>query len=565
MPLSLDRLLSELEEAKRHFGDDAAERVLRLIRQIEGRNFKSSESLIRFHEALLFLRSHPQSQAVFEKADLLLDSFVERVERLRSMNADLTAFDYIEYSGIAGTRLSGTFSYDIARWIVENYPSKADVNWDKYEKRERLAGVLPQLLPLFYEDSMVEANVPHLTWIHTAKPGGEPDLDFLIRRFDGLAIPEKQKSELYNLLELPVQWDMAKTRASRTRNIRRVRKVFHHTGPLIRRNEVSLEKEINSPLTKLTKLTPAEGKRTIDMLRATTTVRYRELYGITHGDPSDCIRAEVGRGVEIFLWGLPAARRLPLRAYHAGFTLKNGVPINYIEGITLFERMELGFNMFYTFRDGESAWVYAQALRLLHQTVGATCFSIDPYQIGFNNEEAIESGAFWFYRKMGFRPTRPELQKLIEAEEKKIASSREYKTPARSLRRLSRGHIIYELPHQAGGGWDRFEVRNVALAVAQRLGEEFKGDARRLQDESSKFVARALNMDQKQMSASERAAFENLSLVLALIADLRRWSDAEKQAVVRIIRAKAGSDDARYARLLQKHSRLRDWVIRIGS
>ena len=45
-----------------------------------------------------------------------------------------------------------------------------------------------------------------------------------------------------------------------------------------------------------------------------------------------------------------------------------------------------------------------------------------PYQLGHGNEEAIESGAFWFYRKLGFRPGRADLQKLAEREEQKIAA-----------------------------------------------------------------------------------------------------------------------------------------------
>src|SRR5207247_9730290 len=111
---------------------------------------------------------------------------------------------------------------------------------------------------------------------------------------------------------------------------------------------------------------------------------------------SSRVRADAGRGVGIFLGGLSHERRLALRAYHAGFTLKNGVPINYIEGLTICERVEIGFNTFYTFREGESAWVYAKVLKLLNQIVGVTCISIDPYQLGFNNDEAIESGACWF-------------------------------------------------------------------------------------------------------------------------------------------------------------------------
>ena len=218
---------------------------------------------------------------------------------------------------------------------------------------------------------------------------------------------------------------------------------------------------------------------------------------------------------------------MPLRAYHAGFTLKNGVPINYIEGITTCERMEIGFNTFYTFRDGESAWVYAKVLRLLNQLVGVKCISIDPYQLGFHNEEAIESGAFWFYRKLGFRPTRPDLAKLVMIEEKKIASDPKYRTPARVLRRLSEGNAIYEAPGTGRGDWDRFAIRNVGLAVQRRMRQEFNGDAEKMREVSAKQVARDLAF-KPGSTRLERRAFEDLALVLALIPDLNQWTDVRK-------------------------------------
>lgn len=66
---------------------------------------------------------------------------------------------------------------------------------------------------------------------------------------------------------------------------------------------------------------------------------------------------------------------------------------------------------------GEVAWIYAQALRCLCALTGATCISMYPYQLGHGNDEAIESGAFWFYRKLGFRPGRADLLALTEREE----------------------------------------------------------------------------------------------------------------------------------------------------
>ena len=85
---------------------------------------------------------------------------------------------------------------------------------------------------------------------------------------------------------------------------------------------------------------------------------------------------------------------------------KNGVPIGYFEGLSFFERMESGFNLYYTFREGETAWLYANILNVMSRLTGVSSFSLDPYQIGFENEEGIQSGAFWFYRKLGFRSTR---------------------------------------------------------------------------------------------------------------------------------------------------------------
>jgi hypothetical protein len=561
---SLDQLLSQLELSKRRFDEKDGARTASLLRVLGRRRFVDVYQLIRFHEALLFIRSHPQSEDAFRNAEELLSVFVSRVDLLRKSGVDLTPTDYIEYSGIAGTVISGTFSYDINRHLVDRHSSRADADWTDLNK-ERLGATLPRFLPLLYEDSLVEANIPYWTWLNAARGRKKHgDLGWLVTRFEGLKIPPRQKGELFDSLGLRTRWDLGNTRASRTLNKRVVRRVFFHTGPLIRRSEVSLDKEFQAPPIELEKLSRAEGKRMQDMLRDATTVRYRELYGITHGDPGGVVRADVGRGVEIFLWGLPAERRLPLRAYTAGFTLKNGVPINYIEGITICERMEIGFNTFYTFREGESAWVYATVLRLLHQLVGVTCISIDPYQIGFHNDEAIDSGAFWFYRKLGFRPTRPELARLMETQETRISADPTYRTASRVLRRLSAGNMVYEAPGSPIGDWDRFSIRNIGIAVQRRMAREFNGDAEKIRNASVSETARALRITTRSLNQQERMLFDDLALVLALIPDLSEWPESEKRKIVQIVRAKAGPDESRYARLLQSHSSLRSEIIRLG-
>jgi hypothetical protein len=241
------------------------------------------------------------------------------------------------------------------------------------------------------------------------------------------------------------------------------------------------------------------------------------------------------------------------------------VPINYIEGISLFEWMEVGFNTFYAYRDGESAWHYAQALRLLSQLHRVRCISVYPYQLGDQNEEAIASGAFWFYRKLGFRPGRPEVRRLLDREEQKVAARPGYRTPAATLRKLAAGHVFYELPGAEVGAWDRFRTRNLGFRVNRYMAEEFAGDPEKMRRATTGRLARALGVNASRFSQPERAALENFAAVLALAPDFPRWSADETSKLAAIIRAKAGADETRYVRLLQSHPRLRAAMLRLGS
>jgi hypothetical protein len=247
------------------------------------------------------------------------------------------------------------------------------------------------------------------------------------------------RTNLFDALGVNLLWNLSRSSASRTLARRPVSRFFFHDAPLLQRKQVSLAGELASAPVKLRKLSRNQGVKIIDMARDALAVRYRELQGSTYADSNCAFEANVGRGVQMFIWGLDAEWRLPLRAYYAGFTLKNGVPVNYFEAIGLFEWIEVGFNTFYAFREGETAWIYSKILYLLHQLAGVTCFSVYPYQIGQDNEEAIQSGAFWFYRKLGFRPGRPDLLAITEREEEKIAGSSGHRTSARTLRKLAEG------------------------------------------------------------------------------------------------------------------------------
>jgi hypothetical protein len=635
-PQSVGRLLNLLEAAKGHFGTGAVASLEKLLAQLAQKRFSDPVALIRFHEALLFFRAFPPGVSLIPKLEQFLDTFHERVDHMQHLGADMSAFDDFDTSGIAGTVMQDALSFDAVRWLASRIPRQIEIAWDDYlddsQNERALASLWPRLMPLLAEDSDVEANIPWTRWLDCAR-GRERPLEWLLRRFEEFPVDadpagpngkirgkhekgrqsdqekrfahdqqDRDRAALYDALRLPVRWHLENLRLSRTRNWQRPRAFFYHREPLILRSQVSLAQELSQPAPRLTKLSPRGGASVMHFVREVMAVRYRELYGTTLGDPGSVVRVSVGRGVVIHLWNLPRALRLPLRAYVAGFTLKNGVPINYIEAIGLCEWIEVGFNTFYTYRQGETAWIYAQTLRCLCAFTGARCVSVYPYQIGQNNDEAIESGAFWFYRKLGFRSGRADLEQLARREEQKIAANPAHRTPPRILRQLAEAHVFYDLDrydldqhdladeHQTAGttleerpfkgrversikaagfslsgAWDKFSTRNLALRVNRHMAREFDGDSVRIREASVDAVSRALGVELSDWNPAERLAFEDWSLVLALIPDLRRWMPQEKHDLAKIIRAQAAPNEMRYLRLTQRHSRLRIELLRLGS
>lgn len=560
---TIERLLDQLEELKRQ--PQARAKLRKLLKRLARRRFTDAASLIRFHESLLFLRAYPPDSDTLREVEEILAPFAGRVEKLRAIEADLSEFTDPQVSGISGTGFSAIFGYDITKHLAHRHPSQVQFDWDGYDNQSRFAEICQRFMPLLEEDAYVESYYPHLEWLRAAAGPKQSEFVWLVNRFEQLSLSDKDKAALFDSLKLWTHWEFGDAASSRTHMRRKVREVFYHDGPLLKRSDVSLDDEMKSPPLALRKLSTVEAQSFLSMGRDAMAARYRELHGFTFGDPRTLLCAEAGRGVEIFVWGVPPGRRLPMLAYHAVMILKNGVPISYAEGLSLFERVEIGINLFYTFRDGESAWIYARLMRLFRQLLGVEVFSVDPYQLGHLNDEGIESGAFWFYRKLGFRPIQPELLKLVRHEEDKMRARAGYRTSAQTLRRLSSGHVIYETPQTAQGHWDRFHVRNIGLAVQRRMGRCFDGDPQKFRLSSETAIARTLDAKTEKWNEAERRVFSDFSLTLSLIPDLARWTIDEKSAMLRIMKAKASADEKLYLRLLRNHARLRREIIKLGS
>ena len=125
--------------------------------------------------------------------------------------------------------------------------------------------------------------------------------------------------------------------------------------------------------------------------------------------------------------------------------------------------------------------------------------------------------------------------------------------------------MIFQLNEAEVGDWDSFQVRNIGLAVQRRMATRFGGDASKMRKTAENLVASALGVSSASWNKTQLGVFSDFSVVLSLISDLDKWSQVEKQGVVHIIKAKAGLDEGKYLKLMQRHKRLRAEIIRLGS
>jgi hypothetical protein len=563
VPSPADILFERLAEPR--VRREPPSRIARALDRLWRLAVEDARLLIRVHDRLLFLLAYPPSALIRRKAEALLSRIPARVARLEAAGADMAVFDDPEIAGVAGTTITTDFSFDLVRWLAAHHSGRVEIDWGACDAHDRMRATWPAFLPLLEEEALADANVPYQIWLRAAAGSRSEKVGWLLDCYDRLALSRAERAERWDSLGVPVAWRLGSTRASRTRMRRPGAALFLHDAPLSTRRDVSLDGVFAAPQLPLRRLSRREGERVCDMVREATAARYREFYTFTYADPASVLAARPGRGVELFLLGIRPGRRLSLRAGYGGFVVKNGVPVGYIEGLAFFERLEIGFNVYYAFREGESAWIYAQVLRLHREALGVTSFSIDPYQLGFENEEAIESGAFWFYRKLGFRPTDPGVRQRMAREERRIAADPAYRSSKRTLQGLVTHNLLYEVPGTPQGDWDRFHIRNLGLRVNRVMAREFGGNAERMRAACRRRVAQALGLGESALTPLEREAFGDFALVLNLIPDLPRWTSEEREGVREIILSKAGRPERDYLRRMQRHPRLRRALIRTGS
>jgi hypothetical protein len=162
-------------------------------------------------------------------------------------------------------------------------------------------------------------------------------------------------------------------------------------------------------------------------------------------------------------------RRQPIDSYMSYVTFKNGLPVAYGGSWILFDSSRTALNVFPAYRGGESRYSFEEVMNLHKKVYCLNRFTVDPYQIGKDNDDGIQSGSFWVYHHIGFRPIKEKQKKLAEEEYLKIKATPGYRTSPKVLKLLADSRMELILKPNAV----RFDAVDVSIVYANILRKQF--------------------------------------------------------------------------------------------
>jgi hypothetical protein len=513
--------------------------------------------LVAYHDCLLFLLAYPQTPELHAMAGReLLRAAAEANRRVDRGGRQARA---MEGSGVAWSETRAEFSFPIARWLVHKYPDHAEV--DSFgDGGVPLQVMLGFCLPEMEHEILAEESGPSLEVLDdlTTAIGGSK-LSWLVAQIERLPSSDAIRDHLFESLRAKIVIRPRASGLSRTLVRGLPHEPFCHGDGLIRHADPPLV--MSEPLPSATRLRGLERERLIDSGRAMLAMLGRETDPISLCSPAGVEYLELGRGVSICLYWLPPGRRFPLDT-HVGFMLfKNSLPVAYGGGWPFLGLCKIGINIFEPYRGGESAMLFCQVLRVYAQRFGVERFLVEPFQFGAGNPEGVDSRAFRFYYRMGFRPVDGRLARLALDEAARMEANSGYRSPSAVVRRLARTDLELLL---AGGGNPsaRAEPATLSLAITDRIVQRFGGDRAAAEKADLERVTAALGVQGRHLwPEAERRSFEAMSLLMALIPDLGRWPARDRRRVAAIMRAKGAPTEQRYLDLLRAHPRLREALL----
>jgi hypothetical protein len=557
MPRSARPLITRLKNLRGLFTPKATSEKISLLDTLTHQELRNTSDIRAFHSELCYMRAFPDSPSVYREAQRALRAFFKHIHGLRKKIKETLADD-----GIIGTTIEEVLEYGEALRLCAYAPQRAGIHWADYEDPEKLDELLCHTLSRMEEPAFEAGNISTEDWLHTAMGRKKvTDLAWTIRQIQERIHSPRLRAQLYDSAEIPVPWELKEDSVTLTQ-LKTSSPSYRQKG--MRRFSGNPLREILKPQRALHLLPPSKARAIIHVAATALLSRRREVFAITHANPKEVYLADFGEGAQLAVIGTLPAFRLGLEAHYGFVLLSNGVPIGYGGVSPLFSQVNTGINIFPEYRKSEAAYLFLQCLRTFHTLFNCRHIFADRYQIGGGNKEGRDSGAFWLYYKLGFRPLDSRAREIAAQEYIKLKKNRSRKTPPKTLLALSSCDMKLTLPvKKRGAFFPEALLETCALGVTKSLGEIKSASSLRGLHIHARNIRNALAIrGYAQWSPSQKEGLLQTAPLLTLIPDLSQWSSAQKKALVRILQSKGKPQERSYALELRAHLRLQEALMR---
>lgn len=448
-------LISQLFSIRNRYGKKFSSRKLKLLDTLSREKVKGKQALQSYYNTLLFLIAYPDNATVYKNANKSLQQlhlYIHSHEIIK---------DRLFNSGITNTRLCAAFSFEIVKWLRKKHPKH--IRLSSFEADDgQITSLLAVVMPRVESEILLDANATWRSWLKQSLKKGEDLLDRFIAIFDETDIRPGIRDELWNGIGINVEIEFSLHDCLPGSLIT----PYYHRS--IKKNFMQL------PTSRaiVVKLGEADAEQIIESARMILVRHLREIDPITFTAAQFVSYYRLPRGLSIALMGMVPERRNPIDSYMGYVVFKNGLPVAYAGSWILFDSGRIGLNVFPAYRGGESQYIFEQVLQLHRRVYHLNRFSVDPYQIGKENSDGIQSGAFWIYYRAGFRPVREEQKRIAEEEARKIKSTSGYRSPGPVLTKLANSRMELLLQKKAV----RFDATDLSLAYARIREDRFNNN-----------------------------------------------------------------------------------------
>ena len=542
------RALGSLERMARRYGPGLAGRKRALLEELAAARLESAGQLRKLHELLCFLDAYPDSRRIRGQVRRMLNGFARRPDLHRHRAA-------LAGSGIAGTDIPYRFFWPTAEWIAGHWPGALVLDREDKEAIREILAALPPLLEPAQSEWLIAQRPKDLAPVDRLVPRGMTDADYIISLIAAMPGDDFSREAFGDRLDLSYILRAGRNTPERS-TTRFDRLAVHYQAAALQGGYPDLRAAARHAPRRVLALRRPDALAAIRLARVSMITRERDVAAFQFPEPRDVLLVDAGRGLAFALMGMIPERRAMLPATYTALTLKNGVPVGYIQIEVLGRHGALSFNTFETFRGGEAAQIFARFIAAARHLFGCTDFSVEPYQLGAGNDEGIESGAWWFYHRLGFRPRAVQARRIAAREVARRAANPHHRSSPRTLRLLAQSHLFYSLiPGRQARLPRSLHWLREATVASRRYGQ--RNTAARRDAICADAVKQLGRKTVPRVTAAQRSILARWApLVLAWTAN-GRWSGADRSRLLRIILAKAASNERDFQRQMLRHDRLR--------